>query len=282
METDFTKLAMSVSKDLKIKGIANSLRRSRDGIKLNVDAAKELVGESVPLLQNHDWNSLPSGKATITKIDDQGMEFEGKLYQSAPNLESIKDNIANGTLSVSVGFLRGGENDAHESTDIDLLELSLTPTPSDQGASVCFQSLNKDDIHNDFYKKEVDPMDKDTKKKVTLAAGDPANSTDTGSDGSSDSSDSSSDSEPTIQDVLDALTALSKAVASLATDVAAIKKATVKDDSDSSDSSSDDSGSDSSDPATDATQALKDEALNIVKEGMNGQSYAKLYRLFRN
>lgn len=259
MDTAFKKVTLSVSDDLKIKGIANSLQRSRDGIKINEDAAKELVGQSVPLLINHEWNSMGIGKIAITKISEEGLEFAGHIFKSTPNLEQIKDNISEGTLSVSVGFLAGGFNKEDEATDIDLLELSLTPTPADKNASVVFQSLNQDDIKS---KEEVKKM-KD--KKIKQATDD----TDTGTDDTTASDDTSSEDAPTLQDVLDALTAI-------ASDVADIKKSVVSDDDSSTDTSDD-----SSDAATQSLNNLKTEALSLVLSGNTDENFAKLYNLFR-
>ena len=262
MDTAFKKVTLSVSDDLKIKGIANSLQRSRDGTKINEDAAKLLVGESVPLLLNHRWDSMGIGKISITKISKEGLEFAGHIFKSTPNLDQIKENISEGTLSVSVGFLAGGFNKEDEATDIDLLELSLTPTPADKNASVVFQSLNKDDIKS---KEEVKKMEDKKIKQATDA-------TDTGTDDTTTSEDTSSEDAPTLQDVLDALTAI-------ASDVADIKKAVISDDDSSTDSN--DSSDDSDAKATQALKELKTEALSLVLSGNTDENFAKLYSLFK-
>ena len=67
----------------KIQGIANSLTMTRSGITVTQDAGKEVVGKTVPLLLSHDWNKPSIGSVTMTAVDDDGLHYEGSLFQNA-------------------------------------------------------------------------------------------------------------------------------------------------------------------------------------------------------
>lgn len=232
------KLLLSVDGELAIKGVANSLLKSRSGDQVNADSAKNVIGQTVPLLIGHDWGMLPVGMVTMDKVGDDGLEFTGKLFKTINNLEQIIDGIKNSVLSVSVGLVDGHYNDAGQYADFDLLELSLTPTPADSYASVTFQSMEK--IENGGIKMALDPKDKpkdDPEPKV-----DPK-------------TDPKDDPEPTLADVL-------KAIADLANKVGEIKDETVKDDD------TDPEPKDDPEPSADEVkQAYKQELMRMINRG---------------
>lgn len=245
------KVTLSVSDDLKIKGIANSLETSRDGFKLDSKSAESNVGKVLPLLLSHNWGDIPVGKVTMEEITDNGLTFTGELYQSIDNLPLIVENIKNQTLSVSIGGIKpAGKNGADDPWEI--LELSLTPVPADSAASVSIQDLNCYDIKNiqKMIKELIDV-------KTNTQAVDPKDKNANPKD-NADNADS-----PTLQDVLDAVNAIAK-------DVTAIKTAVTKD-------SSDDTNDDSSDNS--ATEALKQEIRDILKQGLTGKTAFDLYKL---
>lgn len=138
----------------KVRGIANSLTTTRSGIQVTQDAGKQVIGKKVPLLLSHNWESMPIGEATMTAVSDDGLEYEGAIFESVPEKQQILDGITAGVLSVSIGF---GVDDIDEHgviNKIDLLELSVTPVPADPKATIT-QGLTfiKEDITMD--KEEV-------------------------------------------------------------------------------------------------------------------------------
>jgi len=164
----------------KIQGIANSLTMTRSGITVTQDAGKEVVGKTVPLLLSHDWNKPSIGSVTMTAVDDDGLHYEGSLFQNAPDRELLLEGIEAGTNYVSIGF--GVDNiDTEGNIDsIDLLELSLTSTPADPKATA-------EIVKQAIEKEEDNKMDEEPKTQ-------PADEKEA----------------PTLQDVLDAIADLKK------------------------------------------------------------------------
>ena len=138
-----------------IHGVANSLTKTRNGVTVTERAVESVVGQTVPLLLSHDWDSLPIGQATMTALGDDGLEYEGIIFDSAPNRDQILEGIKNGVLAVSIGF---GVTEATKESEIlgmDLYELSITPIPADSQATVT-QSLKFDNME-DFTKMATEP-----------------------------------------------------------------------------------------------------------------------------
>ena len=172
-----------------IQGVANSLTTTRDGTLVTQAAGEKVVGKTVPLLLSHDWNALPIGSVTMESVDDDGLHYDGELFDSAPDRKQILEGVKSGVLAVSVGFLIDGMDKEGGITDIDLLELSITPVPADAKATVT-QELK-------IESEEKDDMDEDKKKKQ---AEDPETEPDAATD------------DPTLQDVLDEIATLSEKV----------------------------------------------------------------------
>ena len=226
--------------ELAIKGVANSLLKSRTGDRVNADSAKNVIGQTVPLLIGHNWGMLPVGMVTMDKVGDDGLEFTGKLFKTIDNLEQIIDGIKSSVLSVSVGLVDGHYNEAGQYSDFDLLELSLTPTPADSYASVTFQSMDK--IKNGGIKMALDPKDEPKDDPEPEPKVDPK-------------TDTKDDPEPTLADVL-------KAIADLAKTVGEIKDTTVKDDD------TDPEPKDDPEPSADEVkQAYKQELMRMINRG---------------
>lgn len=145
----------------KIQGIANSLTMTRSGITVTQDAGKEVVGKTVPLLLSHDWNKPSIGSVTMTAVDDDGLHYEGSLFQNAPDRDLLLEGIEAGTNYVSIGF--GVDNiDTDGNIDsIDLLELSLTSTPADPKATaeIVKQAIKKEEDNNMDEEPETQPAD---------------------------------------------------------------------------------------------------------------------------
>lgn len=152
----------------KIQGIANSLTMTRSGITVTQDAGKEVVGKTVPLLLSHDWNKPSIGSVTMTAVDDDGLHYEGSLFQNAPDRDLLLEGIEAGTNYVSIGF--GVDNiDTEGNIDsIDLLELSLTSTPADPKATaeIVKQAIEKEEDDNMDEEPKTQPAD--DKKAPTL------------------------------------------------------------------------------------------------------------------
>lgn len=132
--------AQTETNDGTIKGVANSLTRTRSGITVTQEAGKKVIGKKVPLLLSHDWSSMPIGEATMTSVDDDGLAYSGSIFESVSNRQQILEGINAGVLSVSIGFGVGEIDENNNIDDIDLLELSVTPVPADPKATIT-QSL---------------------------------------------------------------------------------------------------------------------------------------------
>jgi HK97 family phage prohead protease len=169
--------AQTETNDGVIKGVANSLTRTRSGITVTQEAGKKVIGKKVPLLLSHDWSSMPIGEATMTSVDDDGLAYSGSIFESVSNRQQILDGINAGVLSVSIGFGVGEIDENNNIDDIDLLELSVTPVPADPKATIT-QSL-------EIIKQE----------NVKMADQEPA---------------PTDDKQPTMQDVLDAIADVKK------------------------------------------------------------------------
>lgn len=135
----------SLQKDSgRIKGVANSLHKARNGLTITKEALTSAVGTKVPLLLNHKWDSNPVGEVNIESLDDDGLHYTGSIFQSAPDRDLLIEGIQNGVQSVSVG-LNVLKHDGPMITDAELLELSLTPVPADANATVEAFKLNNND-----------------------------------------------------------------------------------------------------------------------------------------
>lgn len=202
--------AQTETNDGIIKGVANSLTRTRSGITVTQEAGKKVIGKKVPLLLSHDWSSMPIGEATMASVDDKGLAYSGSIFESVSNRQQILDGIHAGVLSVSIGFGVGEIDENNNIDDIDLLELSVTPVPADPKATIT-QSL-------EIIKQE----------NITMADQEPvATPTD--------------DKQPTIQDVLDAISDVKKDLADF------IKSPEPKDNPDNPDDSQPDNATESVD-----------------------------------
>lgn len=138
----------SLQKDSgRIKGVANSLHKARNGLTITKEALKSAVGTKVPLLLNHKWDTNPVGEVNIESLDNEGLHYTGSIFQSAPDRNLLLEGIQNGVQSVSVG-LNVLKHDGPMITDAELLELSLTPVPADANATVEAFQLN-DNKSND-------------------------------------------------------------------------------------------------------------------------------------
>ena len=158
----------------EIKGIANSLTKTRNGITITEDAVSGLAGKKVPLLANHKWDSQPIGAVTIGEADKEGLHYEGKIFDNAPDRDLILEAIKNGVESVSIGF-KVLDYEGQTVNQLDLLELSVTPVPADSKATV-----------------EVLEMDNDKEKQPE--------STDKNNDGQEKSSDKNNDGQEKSSD----------------------------------------------------------------------------------
>jgi len=168
------------------QGIANSLDFTRSGIRVSEEAGESVVGKKVPLLLSHDWGQPSIGSVTMTAVDKEGLHYEAKLYNSAPNRDLLLEGIENGTNFVSIGFGADNIDNQGNIDSIDLIEMSLTSTPADPKATA---ELIKQAIEE---KKEADDIEDDNKDPKATPA-DPA-------EPNTDPKD-----EPTLADVLKAV-----------------------------------------------------------------------------
>lgn len=144
----------------KIQGIANSLTMTRSGIRVTQDAGKEVVGKTVPLLLSHDWKKPSIGSVTMTAVDNDGLHYEGSLFQNAPDRELLLEGIEAGTNYVSIGFGLDNIDSEGNIPAIDLLELSLTSVPADPKTTA--------EIVKQAIEKEEDDNMEDDKKEATI------------------------------------------------------------------------------------------------------------------
>lgn len=151
------------------QGIANSLDFTRSGIRVSESAGESVIGQKVPLLLSHDWEKPSIGSVTMTAVDKDGLHYEAKIYESAPDRDLLLEGIENGTNFVSIGFGADGIDAEGNIDSIDLIELSLTSTPADPKATAQLvkQAIedNKGDDMEDDTKQVVDPQDE---PKATL------------------------------------------------------------------------------------------------------------------
>lgn len=117
------------------QGIANSLDFTRSGIRVSESAGESVIGQKVPLLLSHDWEKPSIGSVTMTAVDEDGLHYEAKIYESAPDRDLLLEGIENGTNFVSIGFGADGIDAEGNIDSIDLIELSLTSTPADPKAT---------------------------------------------------------------------------------------------------------------------------------------------------
>lgn len=152
------------------QGIANSLDFTRSGIRVSESAGESVIGQKVPLLLSHDWEKPSIGSVTMTAVDKDGLHYEAKIYESAPDRDLLLEGIENGTNFVSIGFGADGIDAEGNIDSIDLIELSLTSTPADPKATAqlvkqAIEDNKGDDNMNDDKKPAVDPQDE---PKATL------------------------------------------------------------------------------------------------------------------
>lgn len=94
-----------------------------------------------PILAFHNKESYPVGKPVATSFDDRGLSV-GFVFAPTEEAQMAEQLVAGGFLrGVSVGFIptdgfRREEDDAVIFTEAELVELSLTPTPSSRKALV--------------------------------------------------------------------------------------------------------------------------------------------------
>ena len=173
--------AKTTTSNGEVHGIANSLTTSRDGTHVLQIAGENVEGKKVPLLLSHDWDALPVGAATMGKVDEEGLHFDGEIFQTVENRNQILEGIKAGVLAVSIGFIIQDMDDEGNVSAMDLLELSITPVPADSKATIT-QELKIED-------NEGQEMEDDKNKKT--------------------------EAEPTLQDVLDALAKLAEDVSAI-------------------------------------------------------------------
>lgn len=139
----------NLQEDNTIKGIANSLTKTRSGITVTQAAGNKVTGQVVPLLANHKWDTMPVGSVTMGVVDDEGLHYEGKLFESIDHRDQILESIKAGVLSVSIGFGVDDMDEEGNINSIDLLEMSLTPVPADSKATITQSLVIEDDSSND-------------------------------------------------------------------------------------------------------------------------------------
>jgi len=155
------------------QGIANSLDFTRSGIRVSEEAGESVIGKKVPLLLSHDWGQPSIGSVTMTAVDKEGLHYEAKLYNSAPNRDLLLEGIENGTNFVSIGFGADNIDNQGNIDSIDLIEMSLTSTPADPKATAelvkqAIEDKKEDDNMADPKTDPVDPKT-DPKDEPTLA-----------------------------------------------------------------------------------------------------------------
>lgn len=174
--------------DGELKGVANSLTKTRNGITITKDAVSGLEGKKVPLLANHNWSGQPIGAAVMGKVDEEGLHYTARLFDNAPDRDLILEAIKNGVESVSIGF-RALDYDKQKITKLDLLELSVTPVPADGKANVELLDMNDNEKPSDSDSSTLDEVVSAVKDGFNKLA-DAISALDKGDDSNSDDDDS--------------------------------------------------------------------------------------------
>lgn len=165
----------SLQKDSgRIKGVANSLHKARNGLTITKEALTSAVGTKVPLLLNHKWDTNPVGEVNIESLDDDGLHYTGSIFQSAPDRALLLEGIQNGVQSVSVG-LNVLKHDGPMITDAELLELSLTPVPADANATVEAFKLNTNNENKQTENNNNNNQEQPQKQQTTTTLTDVVN-----------------------------------------------------------------------------------------------------------
>lgn len=129
------------SKTGTITGIANSFKETLNGHTYLPVAFEASLGKTVPLLVSHEWGSLPVGTATFGEITEEGVTYSGTIFDNLDNRELLLEQLASGTVGVSIGGMPTDFNKEGAVSGLNLLELSLTAIPADQNATAVLESL---------------------------------------------------------------------------------------------------------------------------------------------
>lgn len=165
----------SLQKDSgNIMGVANSLKKSRNGLTITKEAIQKSVGTKVPLLLNHKWDTNPIGEVNIESIDNDGLHYTGSIFKAAPDRDLLLEGIQTGVQSVSVG-LRVLKHEGTKITDAELLELSLTPVPADPNATVEAFKLNNNNDNKQTENNNTNNQEQPQKQQTTTTLTDVVN-----------------------------------------------------------------------------------------------------------
>lgn len=126
----------------RFSGVANSNQMTRNGTYLAESENEHIAGQRVPLLENHEWDTMPVGYANFS-IGEDGLHYDAVLFKTAPNYNLIVNAIEAGVMSVSIGFMYDKISKDGALEDVEMLELSLTAIPADANATAHF-SLEKE------------------------------------------------------------------------------------------------------------------------------------------
>jgi phage head maturation protease len=111
----------------------------RHGTTIDNSAFREPTEAGIPIILFHDADRFPVGRVIEWSISDQG-PVAGFVFADTDEAREAELLVATGFLNgVSIGFL-GWEAERRDGiptyTDVEVVELSLTPTPSSRGALI--------------------------------------------------------------------------------------------------------------------------------------------------
>jgi len=102
-----------------------------------------LANRDRPIMMKYNHFSDVIGRYTTAKQDDKGLYLEGKLSKGHSTAEDVYANMKNDAVTgLSIGFMipQGGSEVGADGirriSQIDLVEVSLTPTPANLSAQV--------------------------------------------------------------------------------------------------------------------------------------------------
>lgn len=102
-----------------------------------------LADRSRPILMKYNHFSDVIGRYTTAKQDDKGLYLEGKLSKGHSTAEDVYANMKNDAVTgLSIGYVipsggaQKGDDGIRRISQVDLVEVSLTPTPANINAQV--------------------------------------------------------------------------------------------------------------------------------------------------
>lgn len=160
------KAVEGIDGDLYIEGYASDFDIDRDGEYIEPGALQKALDDYMknPILVYHHKMSEAMGQVVEAHVDSKGLWIKARVDQPEPGTEAANRfrQVAKGTLrGFSIGgfFRKAVERGRTMIREIDLVEISLTPTPVNPRTlgTVVGKALESEDENSPAH--ESDPMD---------------------------------------------------------------------------------------------------------------------------